>query len=174
MFVNLTDVLRGEDKTVTMQVEPETEQVTIGKETFPVTGKTPFELTLSNIAKGKAQVTGSGKITFRMRCSRCLKDVEKTLQLQFDRTVFSPDRVPSSEESDDQEYMNGYQMNVEDLLYSEIVINWPMKVLCRPDCRGICRQCGQDLNTGTCDCDTFVPDPRMAVIKDIFNGNKEV
>ncbi len=42
------------------------------------------------------------------------------------------------------------------------------------DSKGICRQCGRDLNTGTCDCDTFVPDPRMAVIKDIFNGNKEV
>ena len=61
-------------------------------------------------------------------------------------------------------------MCVEELLRNEIVINWPMKILCRPDCRGICRQCGQDLNTGTCDCDTFVPDPRMAVIKDIFNG----
>ena len=174
MFVNLTDVLRDEDKTVTMQIEPELEQVTISKETFPVTGKKPLHLTLSNVDKGKARITGSGEITFLMRCSRCLKDVEKTLELEFDRTVFSPDRIASTEESDDQEYMNGYQMDVEDLLYHEIVINWPMKVLCRPDCRGICRQCGQDLNTGTCDCDTFVPDPRMAVIRDIFNGNKEV
>ncbi len=174
MFVNLTDVLRGGDKTVTMQIEPETEQVTVGGETFPVTAKTPLHLVFTNVGKGKAQVTGCGKITFLMRCSRCLKDVEKTLELQFDRTVYSPDRVASPEEKDDQWYMDGYRMDVEDLLYNEIVINWPMKVLCKPDCRGICRQCGQDLNTGTCDCDTFVPDPRMAVIKDIFNGSKEV
>lgn len=174
MFVNLTDVLRDEGKTVTMQIEPETEQVMVGGEIFPVAGKTPLQLTFTNIGKGKAQVTGSGEMTFRMRCCRCLKDVEKTLALQFDRTVFAPDRMTTPEENDDQGYMDGYQMNVEELLCNEIVINWPMKVLCKPDCRGICRQCGQDLNTGTCDCDTFVPDPRMAVIKDIFNGNKEV
>ncbi len=174
MFVNLTDVLRDEDKTVTMRIEPEIEEVTVGGETFPVISKMPFNLTLTNIGKGKAQVTGSGEITFLMHCSRCLKDVERTLNISVDRTVLSPDMITSPEQSDDQEYVNGYQMDIEELLYSEIVINWPMKVLCKPDCRGICRLCGQDLNTGTCDCDTFVPDPRMAVIKDIFNGNKEV
>ena len=174
MFVNLTDVLHGEDKTVTMQIEPEMEAVTIGKETYPVIRKTSFLMTFTNVEHGKAQVTGEGGITFSMPCGRCLKDVEKTLELSFDRTVFSPDRSISPDDSDDQEYMNGYQMDVEELLRNEIVINWPMKILCRPDCRGICRQCGQDLNTGTCDCDTFVPDPRMAAIQDIFNGSKEV
>lgn len=174
MFVNLTDVLLCEDKAVTMQAEPELTEVSIGGETFPVSGMTPFALTLTNLEKGKARVMGEGKITFSAHCSRCLREVETTLDLVIDRMVYAPDRIPSPEDGDDQEYMNGYQMNVEELLRNEIVINWPMKILCRPDCRGICRQCGQDLNTGTCDCDTFVPDPRMAVIKDIFNGSKEV
>ncbi|MDE7017325.1 MAG: DUF177 domain-containing protein, partial [Lachnospiraceae bacterium] len=65
-------------------------------------------------------------------------------------------------------------LDVEGLLNNEIIINWPRKVLCRPDCKGICLQCGKDLNVGSCECDTFVPDPRMAVIKDIFSANKEV
>ena len=52
----------------------------------------------------------------------------------IDRTVYAPDRMPSPEDGDDQEYMNGYQMDVEELLRNEIVINWPMKILCRPDC----------------------------------------
>lgn len=174
MFVNLTDVLLNEDRVVTMQAEPEIGQVTIGRETFPVKSSTPFVWTFSNQGKGKARIEGEGRITFSARCGRCLKDVEETLAVSIDRTVFSPDRIPSPADGDDQEYMNGYQMNMEELVHNEIVINWPMKILCRPDCRGICRQCGQDLNTGTCDCDTFVPDPRMAVIKDIFDGNKEV
>ena len=50
----------------------------------------------------------------------------------------------------------------------------PVKVLCRPDCKEICKKCGHNLNDGDCGCDTFVPDPRMAAIKDIFNANKEV
>lgn len=174
MFVNLTEVLLNEGRTVTMQIEPELAQVTVGGETYPVSGRAAVTLTITNVGKGKAEVRGEGRIAFCARCGRCLKDVEETLELVIDRTVYAPDRMPSPEDGDDQEYMNGYQMDVEELLRNEIVINWPMKILCRPDCRGICRQCGQDLNTGTCDCDTFVPDPRMAVIKDIFNGSKEV
>ena len=54
------------------------------------------------------------------------------------------------------------------------LVNMPVKVLCKPGCKGICKQCGHNLNEGECGCDTFVPDPRMAAIKDIFNANKEV
>ncbi len=175
MFVNLTEVFTIEGKQVTMQAESELEQVTIGNAVFPVKDKAPVNLSVTNIGKGKVRIVGDAKITFAMNCDRCLKPVEQPLMLQFDREVFAPDMMESiPDETDDQDIMDGCQLNVEDLLNSEIVMNWPMKVLCKPDCKGICRQCGRDLNTGTCDCDTFVPDPRMAVIKDIFNGNKEV
>ena len=175
MFVNLTDVFTNEGKEVTMQVEAEFEQVTIGSMVFPVTDKRPVDLSFTNIGKGKVRINGSMEITFAMNCDRCLKPVEQTMGFRFDREVFAPDMTETmTDGEEDQEFMDGCQLNVEDLLNSEIVMNWPMKVLCKPDCKGICRQCGKDLNTGTCDCDTFVPDPRMAVIKDIFNGNKEV
>jgi valyl-tRNA synthetase len=38
----------------------------------------------------------------------------------------------------------------------------------------VCPKCGANLNISTCSCDTFVPDPRMAAIQDIFKKNKEV
>ena len=175
MFVNLTDVFTNEGKIVTMQADAELEQVAVGGETFLIKDKTPISLTFTNIGKGRARIVGQAKVTLAMKCDRCLKSVDKTINLAFDREVSAPDIMQESPDmQDDQEFMDGYQMDVDDFLNIEIVINWPMKVLCKPDCRGICRQCGTDLNTGTCDCDTFVPDPRMAVIKDIFNGNKEV
>ena len=175
MFVNLTDVLTNEGKTIEMQTESELAEVTIGDEIFPIKNRTPVNLVLTNIGKGKARITGHAKMTFAMNCDRCLKPVDKTLEVAFDREVFAPDMIDNVPDvRDDQEFMDGFRLDVDDLLNIEIVINWPMKILCKPDCLGICRQCGTDLNTGTCECDTFVPDPRMAVIKDIFNGNKEV
>lgn len=175
MFLNLTDVLTNEDKVISKQIDAELTQISIGGEIFQVVKKSPFKLTFTNLGKGRARIDGTGEITFAMNCDRCLKSVEEKLELAFSREVFAPDRIDeTSEENDDQRFMDGYQLDVEDLLKNEIVINWPMKVLCKPDCKGICRQCGKDLNTGTCECDTFVPDPRMAVIKDIFNANKEV
>ena len=47
-------------------------------------------------------------------------------------------------------------------------------VLGHEDCMGICKVGGKNLNDGACGCDDFVPDPRMAVIKDFLNVNKEV
>ena len=49
-----------------------------------------------------------------------------------------------------------------------------MKVLCKDNCKGICSRCGANLNKGDCGCDTWVPDPRMAAIQDIFKQFKEV
>lgn len=172
MFVNLTDVFTSEGKTVAVEAETELRQIEVADEVIPFTDVSPVSLTFTNIGKGRARIVGHAKVTLAMRCDRCLRPVEETLDLSFDREVFAPDI--SGVPQDDQEFMNGYEMDVDDFLHIEIVINLPMKVLCKPDCRGICRQCGKDLNTGTCDCDTFVPDPRMAAIKDIFNGNKEV
>ena len=42
------------------------------------------------------------------------------------------------------------------------------------DCAGICKKCGKNLNHGTCDCEKTEPDPRMAVIQDVFKNFKEV
>ena len=96
------------------------------------------------------------------------------MNLQFSYEVFSPDNLGELEEDDEQNFMEGYELNVVNLVNNEILMSWPMKVLCKPQCKGICTVCGKDLNTGECGCDTFVPDPRWAALKDIFNANKEV
>ena len=103
MLVNLTDVFTNEGKTVTMQVETELTQVAIGDGIFPVRDKTPVDLVFTNIGKGRARITGHAKVTFAMSCDRCLKSVDETLKLTFDREVFEPDMTAaSSDESDNQ------------------------------------------------------------------------
>ena len=176
MFINLTDVLTSEDKVLSMQAETDMTEATVYGETFEILEKSPVSLTFTNLGKGRASVEGQAEFVFAMNCDRCLKPVREKLTLQFSREVHAPDAIleQQDDEDDDQIFMEGYQLNIEDLLNSEIIMNWPSKVLCRADCKGICMQCGQDLNTGTCECDTFIPDPRMAVIKDIFNADKEV
>ncbi|MBD5444941.1 MAG: DUF177 domain-containing protein [Lachnospiraceae bacterium] len=175
MFINLTDVLTSEDKVISVQIETDMTEVVIGSEAFKIVGKSPVSFTITNIGKNRAAINGQVEFVFLLDCDRCLKPVEEKMALDFFREVSVSDMEEDmSEENDDQDFMEGYQLNVNDLLNNEIMINWPMKVLCKPDCKGICPKCGKDLNTGDCECDTFVPDPRMAVIKDIFNANKEV
>ena len=75
---------------------------------------------------------------------------------------------------DEQPYLQGYNLDVDQLVRDELLLNLPMKVLCDEDCKGICNRCGANLNYETCDCDRSVPDPRMSVIQDIFKQFKEV
>ncbi len=174
MFVNLTDVLTNEGKVLPMQVEAGITQIPVGGESYRVLKSTPVDFVFTNTGKGRARIEGEAVFTFALNCDRCLQPVEKEIALTFNREVTAPDVSADRSVEEEQDFMDGYQLHVEDLLNSEIVTSWPMKILCKPDCKGICPTCGRDLNTGTCDCDNFVPDPRMAAIKDIFEADKEV
>ena len=82
--------------------------------------------------------------------------------------------VVVDEEMEETDYLIGFELDVDKLVYAEILVNWPMKVLCKEDCKGICKVCGMNLNKGTCDCRRTELDPRMAAIQDIFSKFKEV
>ena len=113
-------------------------------------------------------------VKVELKCDRCLREVTKEFTLQFSAQAVSPDVADEQEQDEERGFLEGYQLNVDSLISNEIITCWPMKILCKEDCKGLCSVCGKDLNEGKCDCDTFVPDPRMAAIMDIFRENKEV
>lgn len=175
MLVNLTDVFTNEGRIQEVSVPFEKEELDSRLGTFPIKEKSPVELKLSNIGQSKALVEGHVRLVLGMQCDRCLRDVDYTFDLSFSLKAVSPERSEHCEESEeDTDFMEGYHLNVDELIDNEILLNWPMKILCSESCKGICKVCGKNLNDGDCGCDDFVPDPRMAAIKDIFNANKEV
>ena len=174
MLVNLTDVLTNEGRTQELTVSYEADSYTCQLGTFTIKEKSPVTLKLSNIGQSKALVEGNVKLVFAMQCDRCLKDVDYTFDLDFSRMVVTPDYIGDDEDVEDMDFMEGYHLDIDGLINNEILLNWPMKVLCNESCKGICKVCGKNLNEGDCGCDDFVPDPRMAAIKDIFNAYKEV
>lgn len=173
MVISLTDVFTSEGKERTESPVAELESVSHMGIRYPVCEKSPVDLHFSNIGKGKVLMEGGMRLVLEIPCDRCLRPVREELALSFSQELYSPEMLDVSEQ-DEQSFLHGNELDVEALLESEILINMPVKVLCRPDCRGICKRCGHNLNDGECGCDTFVPDPRMAAIKDIFNANKEV
>lgn len=173
MLVNLTDVFINEGRVQNLNVEYEPNEFVCQLGTFAIKAKNPVELKLSNIGQSKALVEGNANLTFALSCDRCLRDVDYTFDLSFEVEVVSPDYTGADTE-DDSDFMEGYHLNVDELVNDEILLNWPSKILCKEDCKGICKVCGKNLNDGDCGCDDFVPDPRMAAFKDIFNSYKEV
>ena len=174
MLINLSDIFEEEGRSVSREVPLELEEIDFQGERFPIVEKTPVALTLVNDGSGRARIEAVSDVSLGMKCDRCLKDVTKRLSLHASVEAVSPDKADAQEAEDQSGFMEGYQLNVDSLIGSELFTSWPAKVLCREDCKGLCRVCGKDLNEGECGCDTFVPDPRMAAIMDIFRENKEV
>lgn len=173
MIINLTDVFTSEGKDRRESLQVELDEFSYLGNQYRICEKSPLTMNFSNIGKGKALLEGQIKLVLEIPCDRCLRPVKESLEINFSQELYSPE-VLEPEEADEQNFMHGYELDVEAFVKNEILINMPVKVLCRPDCKGICKKCGHNLNDGECGCDTFVPDPRMAAIKDIFNAYKEV
>lgn len=174
MLVNITDVFASDGKVIEGEYPFGATEVAYGGGVHPVKACTPVSVRIAPSGQRKALAEAAAGITVVLPCDRCLRDVEYVFVLKAEREVTAPETAFPDELDEQDAFMEGYELNIDNLMIDEMITGWPEKVLCRPDCRGLCPVCGKDLNTGACGCDTFVPDPRMAAIKDVFNENKEV
>lgn len=170
MQINLTDVLSCDGKTVEWTIPLEMEAFVSSMGTFPIREKEPCRLTAVNLGQNRVRLLGTAGVTVVIPCDRCLTDVETKLSLSIEKELKILSAEESgTEEAEETEVLLGSDLDVDDLVRGEILMNWPMKTLCREDCKGICGKCGKNLNLGACDCDTVELDPRMAAIRDVFN-----
>lgn len=109
------------------------------------------------------------------RCSRCLSEVERPLEINFSEKLLY--RADQSRFSDwefgelEEEYTvyDGDIFDFGDLLTENIINELPSKILCREDCKGLCPQCGHNLNEGQCDCVFEDIDPRLAILNKLYS-----
>ena len=175
MQIHLSDISSSEGMRIQKTAEFGMDTITFQSGSFPVLAKEPVELTITNTGDKVLELTGTGKITVGIPCDRCLETVAVEIPLEFkkklDMKLSDEERVNDLDESS---YLTGMNLDVDRLVYLEVLICWPLKVLCKEDCKGICSRCGKNLNEGPCGCKEEPKDPRMAAISDIFSKFKEV
>ena len=126
------------------------------------------------VEKEKDEVCVRGHLRSRVpqTCSRCLQPFVFTVISQVD-TRFCPRprlRDEGVELTADDLEVDFYTDDVIDLnrlIQTETELGLPMKPLCRGDCRGLCPVCGGNRNVTPCTCEVRLPDPRLAVLKDL-------
>lgn len=175
MLVDLTNIADSEEKIIHVEVPYGADVFSSALGEFPIMGKTPVSLEIRNKGNRKLQIAGKMSFEASIPCSRCLEDVQARIDLDFEESAdMKLGASEKIEELDEQNFIDGYHLDVDKLVHGEILINWPTKVLCKADCKGICSTCGINLNLRSCDCDSTDLDPRMAQIRDIFSKFKEV
>ena len=175
MLINLSELFPVEGKSRTYTVPLEMASFRAPDGDYEIAEKEPVTLTVTNEGNKVFTVAGEAALTLSMACARCLAPVKVPFHLVIDQEVdmkqTGEDRIA---DLDEQFYIKGYNLDVDQLVGNELTLNLPMRVLCSEDCKGICNRCGTNLNRGTCDCAGKSLDPRMSVIQDIFKQLKEV
>jgi uncharacterized protein len=110
---------------------------------------------------------------FQVECARCIEPVEQALGGHFDLLYrpFRADGDASEHSITTSETEIGYYQEgglvLEDVLREQVLLSLPPRTLCREDCKGLCPQCGQDLNQGDCACDEAPSDPRWSALSEL-------
>jgi uncharacterized protein len=62
------------------------------------------------------------------------------------------------------------KIDLSQMIWEQVYLALPMKPLCKEDCRGLCPQCGTNLNLSMCSCDRETVDPRLATLKTLLKS----
>ena len=129
------------------------------------------------LVRSNQDFRASGRIRSQIQlfCSRCLEPFPFEIDSRF-----SCSYIPRPEENSldsevelkaadiEIEFYEDNKIDLAQMVYDQIMLSLPILRLCKEDCKGICPQCGNNLNKTHCDCDDGKDvDPRFAVLKSL-------
>ena len=116
----------------------------LGIEVIGVPAGSPIELDLrlESVVEG-VLVTGTAEVELHGECVRCLSAVEDRVEVDLQELYVYPG---SGAEEEEASRLVGDLIDLEPVLRDAVVLELPFQPLCRPDCAGLCPQCGANLN----------------------------
>ena len=139
----------------------------------------PVHLVMDVHKDGDAyRVTGRVETRLRLACGRCLEPFEIPVDSPFElRYVPEPAGAREDDEREVAEddlttaFYKDEAIDLGELMHEQFVLALPMKPLCSEACKGLCAQCGTNLNKGTCECKPTWTDPRLDALKGILTDH---
>lgn len=137
-----------------------------------MSGVRPFMTPVQVVASvkgsnGAVQLDFQVNYHFTIPCDRCMEMVEEDKSEKFSHMV-----ILSQEDSDDGDYIRipVGELDAAELVREDILLNLPSRFLCKSSCKGLCPDCGTNLNFGSCDCRSKKVDPRMEILKQLIDN----
>ena len=139
---------------------------------FPSPMKVSGEIT--NTA-GYMRMTLTMSVDYVAQCARCLSPVTGQFTLDLEKTVAPRNLLGDLDEDKLDEFAiieDGF-LDMDEQLREQLEMEFPMRFLCREDCKGLCPKCGKNWNEGECNCDHTEIDPRMEPLRKLLEQMKK-
>ncbi len=113
-----------------------------------------------------AELNVEVRYAYSMPCNRCLTLTRKELCHNISHVIVN--KLNDEEDLEDDIVIEGDELDLDELIYSDIILLTPTKFLCKEDCKGLCPTCGKNLNEGDCACAKQQTDPRLEALRQLL------
>ena len=115
-------------------------------------------------------IDATATATVTSRCARCLDEVSMPITAEI-HAEFTREPDP---EDPDQYCFEASELELTDAIKDALLLELPIRFVCSENCKGLCSQCGINLNTGTCKCQKEDIMNPFAALRSIVENNEEV
>lgn len=139
--------------------------IAVGLVSVPDDQDLHLDLRVEAVSEG-VLVTGTVHAVAEGECGRCLEPVTLDLEVPIQELWYYPDRAPEAGPDDEEDVLvlADDLLDLEPVVRDEIVLALPLQPVCRPDCQGLCPDCGVRLDDVDEDHHHDVVDPRWAAL----------
>ena len=167
MLIDISKILMKKGETLSFEGEEPITSIEDCPDVQKVLEPVKVKGTVTNV-KGSFEVCAKCEAAVLMACSRCLEPVKVKAQFDLDE-LFS-----NTGNEEEAETFEAESLDLTSAIKRNLLLNLPMKVICKEDCKGLCPICGSNLNQGQCGCKTDNIDPRFERLRSLFKLDEEV
>ncbi len=164
MLIDLSPVLRGEASFLNFEYEmselPEIDGVTF-------TGGCKVTGNVDNRA-GYMTLSLHASLPYVSVCARCVEDINGVFEVNVNMPLAVHGTL-SDEDTDDYIIVVNNSVNCNAQVNEAVLLEFPMRLLCKEDCAGLCDVCGQNLNHSKCSCTKKEIDPRLEILTKLLD-----
>ena len=138
----------------------------------------PVKIDLRLVREGnKVLLSGRVEAELQLVCSRCLGPCRHCLSAELELIYYPLSAgIEGDRELKEKDLLVSYYregtIDLKEDVREAIILAFPLKPLCRPECRGLCPHCGRNLNEEKCECREEKIDPRLAKLKELLKESE--
>ncbi|MDR0848522.1 MAG: YceD family protein [Propionibacteriaceae bacterium] len=143
--ISLRDLRRTEGATKEFALsEPVGDALEVGLVHIPSDRVVEAQGVLEAVGDG-VWVDGEASAEVDAQCSRCLTDFSYTTQAEI-KELFVYEDFAEQYADEDVSFVKDDAIDLEPAIRDCLILDQPLVTLCRPDCQGLCPECGANLN----------------------------